>query len=314
MSTSDDDDRTASLMTPAKLAQLKVRPSPAASPAAWLDQMAADAGSGHVRRLMELRQQLEAIVRGREGEYRAVGGACQALDDVLGKLDFDLVQPKGWLARATGKGKEAAASFGSQYQRVQRAAEDLADEVKEIGKKQAAQGTGVDRMVLEIDAEVRALEKIMDQGARWLQDMRNQLKTRQAQGGDAAVQQQIRQDEARCELLVSRLKLLRDVGSATQQALERCKGLQARRTALVGSLQQLLETEWKAARKKIGEVADEVASSGSASEGVDKAERARSGLQSALQQAGQDCDGMQALEQAAADALAALQGPLQAAA
>ena len=174
-------------MTPAKLAQLKVRPAPAASPAAWLDQMAADAGSGHVRRLMELRQQLEALVRAREGDFRAVGTACQSLDGALGRVDFSLARPKGWLARATGQGKAAQATFGAQQRQAQTAGDDLADEVRELQKKQAVQASTTDRMVLEIEAETRALEKIMDQGARWLQDMRNQIKARQAQGGDAAV-------------------------------------------------------------------------------------------------------------------------------
>lgn len=310
---SSDDDRTASLMTPAKLAQLKARP-PAASPAAWLDQMAADAGSGHVRRLVELRQKLEAIVRAREGEFRTMGTTCGALHGALGELDFSLAQPKGWLARATGKGKEAAAGFQSQFKRVQQAGEDLADEVQAAGKQQSVQRTNVDRMVLEFEAEVRAIEKIMEQGTRWLQDMRTQLKTRQAQGGDAAVQQQIRQDEARCELLVNRLKLLRGVTTATQAALERCRGTLARRAALLASLQQLVDTEWKAARQRIAPVAEEVAASGAADEGVERAQRASTALQTALQQAGQDCAGVQALEQAAADELAGLQGPLQAAA
>src|SRR4051812_16356720 len=40
-SMSEDHDRTASLMTPGKLAQMK--PRPAATPAAWLDRMASDA-------------------------------------------------------------------------------------------------------------------------------------------------------------------------------------------------------------------------------------------------------------------------------
>ncbi len=41
-----DSDRTASLMTPSKLAQIK--PKSAVSPAAWLNQMAADAGHAAV--------------------------------------------------------------------------------------------------------------------------------------------------------------------------------------------------------------------------------------------------------------------------
>ena len=60
----DDPDRTASLMTPAKLAQ--AAPRAPASPAAWLDQMAAEAGHHHVRRAAELRCDLAAQGLGRE--------------------------------------------------------------------------------------------------------------------------------------------------------------------------------------------------------------------------------------------------------
>lgn len=307
-----DDDRTASLMTPAKLAQLKVRPQAVASPAAWLDQMAADAGSGHVRRLVELRQQLETVVRAGEGELRPLATGCQGLHDALERLDFAQLQSRGWLARATGKGKQAAAAFAQQVERLQRAAEDLHDDVKDLLRKQPAQAA-IDRMLLEVGAEVRALEKIIEQGTRWLHDMRNQLKARMAAGGDPAAQEQVQQDNARCELLVERLKVLRTVVSGTQRAMERARAALTGRGAVLASVQQLLEGEWKSVRQKIEAVAD-AAGSGPASEDVDRAGRARKGLQGMLQQAGQDCGATQANQQAAADELAALHGPLQAAA
>ena len=307
-----DDDRTASLMTPAKLAQLQVRPAAAASPAAWLDQMATDAGSGHVRRLVDLRQQLEAQLRDRE--VRAISGACHALHDALDNLDFTLLEPKGWLARATGKGKEAAASYLSQQGRVVQAAEDLADEARALQRKQQPQGPATDKLLLEFEVEIRALEKIMEQGARWLQDMRSQLKTRQAQGGDAAAQEQMRQDTARCELLVDRLKLLRTSNSAAQEAAERCKSAVTRRAALVETLQKMVEKDWKAVRPKLDALAEQAQASGSASIGLDRARAAAHELRSALKQVGQDCATLQAREQAASDVLAALQAPLQAAA
>ena len=74
----DDEDRTASLMTPAKLAQLKDRPKPASSPAAWLDQLATDAGSGHVRRLVDLRKTLPAQLRERSCQGRPWSPAAGA--------------------------------------------------------------------------------------------------------------------------------------------------------------------------------------------------------------------------------------------
>jgi hypothetical protein len=307
-----DDDRTASLMTPAKLAQLAVRPRPAASPGAFLDQMAADAGSGHVRRLLDLRRQLEVQVQ--EADGAAVAAAANALVEALDQLDFSQVEPRGWLARATGKGKEAAAGFAAQYDRILKAGEDLADEVRALQRKQQAQGAAVDRSLVEVDVEVRAIEKIMDQGARWLQDMRAQLKSREAEGGDTGVQQQIREDTARCELLVARLKLLRTAVSATQQAVEKCKGLAARRTALQESLQQVQDTEWKSWEKRLAPVAEQAIASGEAGEGVDGARAAQQELHSAVQQAAQDCEALQVQGQAAAAELAALQAPLQAAA
>lgn len=305
-----DEDRTASLMTPARLAQLRVRPKPSASPAAWLDQMAADAGSGHVRRLIELRQQLEGQLR--ERELRGVTAACQALHGALATLDFALLQPKGWLARATGKGKEAAAGFLAQHERVGRAAEDLGDEVREWQRKLQLQGTLTDRTLLEFEVEVRALEKIMDQGARWLQDMRNQLKARQAQGADAAAQQQIDQDAARCDLLVARLKQLRIAHGAALEAADRCKATAGRRSALLASLQRLLEEAWKSGRQKLEAVAEQAIATGAATDGVDTARRAQQDVQAALQQAVQDCEALQAQEQAAADVMAGLQATLQA--
>ena len=67
---SEDHDRTASLMTPAKLAQMK--PKAAVSPSAWLDQMAADAGHAHLIRRVHADPQLRGIVLTTEEEGIAV--------------------------------------------------------------------------------------------------------------------------------------------------------------------------------------------------------------------------------------------------
>ncbi|HYE40460.1 MAG TPA: hypothetical protein VEB23_11035 [Ramlibacter sp.] len=306
-----EEDRTASLMTPAKLAQMQVRPRPAASPAAWLDALAADAGSGHVRRLLDLRGQLEAQMR--ERDDAPVAEALAGLRETLRKLDFAPVEQRGWIARLTG-GKAAAAAFVAQVDRIAQAGEDLADEVRALQKRHQAGGAAADRTVLEIGVELRAIEKIMDQGARWLQDMRGQLKTRQAQGGDAAVQQQIDEDTQRCELLVVRLKQLRAVSAATQQVLERCKALSPQRAAFLQGLQALEDGPWKAWQRRSAPVADEAKSRGAASEGVERARAAQQELHAALEQSASDCAGLRQQEQDLAGELAALDAPLKAAA
>lgn len=309
-----DDDRTASLMTPAKLAQLKARAAkPAASPAAWLDQLAADAGSGHARRLVDLRQQLEAQVR--DHDYAPLKAALQATADELEKLDYELLEPKGLLARVTGKGKAQGAGFVSQFDRIGHGGEDIADELRALQKKLQTQDGATDRSMMEFGVEVKALEKIIDQSSRWLQDMRGQLKARVAEANpDPAVQQQIREDNARCELIVERLKLLRAAITAAQQATERCKAIVGRRAALLESVRQVLDGEWKKWQDRLTPVAAEAKATGSASSGIDRAQRAQKELDAALQQAVKDCRQMQKQEEALASELAALHEPLQAAA
>ncbi|MEJ5991392.1 hypothetical protein WG902_15415 [Ramlibacter sp. PS3R-8] len=306
-----EDDLTASLMTPAKLAQLKVRPKEPSSPAAWLDQLAADAGSGHVRRLADLRGQLEAQVL--ERNYDGVRAAAEALGLALSRLDFHQVQPKGWLARATGKGKEAAADFRTHHERIGGAGDELAIEVQALARKHQAQAVLAERTLAGFEAEVRAIEKIMEQVTRWLQDMRGQLKVREAAGGDDAVRAQLQEDTARCELLVVRLKQLRAASSAAHQAAERCQAARRNRALVLESVQQTLHGEWTTWRTTVGEVAEEAAATGAATRGIEAALAVHAALRAALEQTVQDCSGIAAQEHALAQELAALQAPLQAA-
>jgi hypothetical protein len=305
------DDRTASLMTPARLAQLEVRPKTAASPGLWLDQLAADAGSGHVRRLLDLRKQLEAHLRA--SGAASLGATCRKLAQAVEAPDLALLEPRGWLARATGKGKAGSATFVAQHERMMRAGEDFAEEVCDLQKAQPA-GAAVGRTLLELAVELRQIEKIMDQGARWLQDMRNQLKAREAAAGDAAARLQIAEDTARCELLVDRLKQLRAATAATQQLLERSKGAGGARALLASTMQGLLDGEWGAWQRASAALVDETVATGSAGDRLAAARAARRQLQSALAQAGEDAAAAQAQGQALVDEAVALQAPLQAAA
>lgn len=310
---SDDEDQTASLMTPAKLAQLRaMKVKPVVSPAAWLDQMAADAGSGHVRRLVELRQQVENQLR--ERDYNSVVGAIKGLGQELGKLDFTLVQPKGWLARATGKAREAASEFAAQFGRIERAADDLKDAAKALQRRQQQLNAALDKTLLEFDVEARAIEKIIEQGARWLQDMRNQLKERAAQTPDAAARKLIEEDTARCELLVQRLKKLRAASSAVHHAREQLAATAARRQALQQALQQALDGELANWLRQLAPVAAQARQGAAAGGELAPAQAAQQALQQSLKQIGRDCLQLQEQEETLAGEVVAAREPLQAAA
>jgi HPt (histidine-containing phosphotransfer) domain-containing protein len=306
----DDADRTASLMTPARLAQLRMKPAkPAASPTAYLDQLAADAGSGHVRRLVELRAQLEQ--QARERNYNGVAGALEAVGGEVSKLDFALLQPKGWLARAAGKGKAEGAGFAAQVGRIGRRLEDLAEEFQELQKRHAALSAVTERTLVEFDVEERAIDRIIDQGARWLQDMRAQLKTRQFSGPDAEAQKAIDEDNKRCELLVARLKSLGFSRSAAQHAKERVTLTVGKREGALAALQQMMDGEVKTWRARLLRMAEEAEAGATGLAGLDAARGAHEELERAIKQASRDCNQLQFYEKDLVDELAALEKPLQ---
>jgi hypothetical protein len=298
-----DPDRTASLMTPAKLAQVKPKAPP--SPAAWLDQMALDAGHAHVRRIADLREDLHSQGQG-EGCASLVSGELARLSQVLPLLDFGLLQARGgWWARVSGKAR-GGAEFGAQFQRIEEAAQAVAAQ-QQVLRKQQMQTTGADRALLELDVESRALDQIIDQGTRWLQDMRNQIKARA--GGDAAARQQIDHDTARCELLVARLKLLRAIASTAQQMKQQAQSTAARRTALVKMLQHALDTDIKAWNEEVSAVVVE-AQGTSPPQDLEAPMTSHRDLQLCIKQAVADCAHLHRDEQALTELVTALAGHL----
>jgi hypothetical protein len=303
-----DHDRTASLMTPAKLAQVK--PKGPVSPAAWLDQMAADAGHQHVRRLAELRAELEA-----PGTRRGFGDVVAALGrlaDVLPRLDFGLLQSRGWWARTTGKARTSGAEFAKCFEEIDEAAKGLVAQAQALQKAEG-EPTGRERRWMEFEVEFHAIEKIIDQGARWLQDMRNQLKTREAGASDAQSLQAVKDDAARCEILVERLKKLRAVTSAAQAAHQQAQEAVRRRAALVQQFQQAAGAQVKTWRTRLAPIAANASDDSAPALNLEEPMESHRELQLWLKRAAADCVQLQGHEETAAQGLAALAAPLDAA-
>ncbi|MES2634570.1 MAG: hypothetical protein V4669_16490 [Pseudomonadota bacterium] len=303
----EDHDRTASLMTPAKLAQVK--PKAAASPAAWLNQMAADAAHQHVKRIAELRNDLKE--QGKDRDYSAMTTELARVAKSLPKLDFGLLQNHGLWARVTGKAKSATEEFASRFSRLQEASVPLADEIQKAQKQQQDKAPASDLALLELEVEYKAIEKVQDQGTRWLQDMRNQLKAREAEAADDEARKLIRDDEVRCEILVARLKALREVSAAAQQVHQHGQAAAARRAALAQSLQQGVSARlrnWSASLQEVVSAAQE-----SQPFTLDAAMESHRELQLAMKDAAADCAQLHSQEKTLAESLSALRRQLQAA-
>jgi hypothetical protein len=308
----DDEDRTASLMSPAKLAQMGTRPKAQVSPAAWLDKMATEAGYQHIRRLAELRSDLQ--LQATKRDFSPIEEILAAVAEVLPRLDFGLLQQKaGFLARLSGKNKSVVAEFAAQFDRIEAALDELARQAKSLQGRQGDQATRTDMTLLEFEVEFRALEKIIDQGARWLHDMRAQLKEREAASGDEAATGQVREDAQRCELLVVRLKALRALSTAAHQSFDQAKAAAARRAALVQTLQDEVAARVKDWRARISPLAESAREGEVPALGLEGPMDCHRDLQLSIKQAAADCGQMREHEKGLSESLDAMGPHLQAA-
>ncbi|HYF16524.1 MAG TPA: toxic anion resistance protein [Ramlibacter sp.] len=309
----EDLDRTASLMTPAKLAQVKSAARAPVSPSAFLDQMAADVGHQHVARLSELRADLAA--QAGASAAATIQPPLQRLAQALPSLDFGLLeQQKSWWAGVTGKGRSAGAEFAAQFEGVEQAAEALLKDIGAVHKQQQPHASAADRTLVEFDVEYKALDKSIGQGARWLQDMRNQLKSRAQAAADPQGQEQIRQDAARCEILVARLKVLRAAAGASQQVHQQARATAERRAALMQSVQQAVSRDLKAWRESLSSLAAAAAEGRAGKANLDGPREAHADLQKRVAQVLADCDQLRTAEAALLRDLAAMDEQLQGAA
>ena len=297
-----DADRTASLMSPARLAQMK--PLAPVTPAAWLNQMAADAGHQHVKRIEELGAvlQQQAI----SPELAAVASQLQRLSAALPQLDFSLLEPPGWWARTFGRGRSGGVGFTAGFEQIAGAAKPLAGLASAMRQERQADTALAERALVELAVEYRAVEKIIDQAARWLQDMRNQLKVRQMAAADAQVQRQVLEDSRRCDILVDRLKLLRTLCNAASQVHEQAKANAESRIALARTLEQSLASDLKEWHERIAALAGAASAGNGPALGVQGPMDLHENLQTSISKAIAACDALMEQEQAFGRSLALL--------
>lgn len=305
-----DFDRTASIMSPAKLAQ--VQPAAPVSPAARLDQMPLDVGQANIERLAQLGREISAAAAGRDDSELA--GAIAALAQALPRIDFELLQARGWWARTTGKSRSAGAEFAARYEEAAQAATDLVSLLLAQLKRLQAESGAAERHQVEMEVETTALEKSIEQGARWLHDMRGQLKARQAEAADEAAQQKLREEAARCELLVVRFKLLRACSNAAKDARAQAQAAAQRRAGLLQSLQQAQGAQIKNWRARLSVLANAARDDQSPALTLEEPAEVQRDLERCLRELTAECGQLQAQEQALAASLSAMSVQLASAA
>lgn len=308
------EDRTASLMTPAKLAKVAGTGGVGVPPGQFLDRMAADVGHQHVQRLGELRQALELHGQGELEQAEQIATSLERMRDALPQVDFAPLQERNWWADLTGKSRSAGSAFALTVDRVDEIAQELGAEVAAFQKRQLQRSTAQDRTLVEFNVEYQALDKVIHQGSRWLQDMRTQVKARAVQTDDAEAEQQSRADEARCEVLVERLKLLRAAATASQQAYEEVLATAQRRSEFAQATQRVATVHLQAWRSSLSAVSTAAIGGKVPPPLIDEARKAQDKLHKKLEALLAEAGQLRSHESGLVQQLAAMGEPLAAAA
>jgi hypothetical protein len=166
---------------------------------------------------------------------------------------------------------------------------------------------------VELEVEYHAIDKIIDQGARWLQDMRNQIKARQAAATSAEEQLQVREDAARCELLVARLKQLRTISTAAQQAHQAAQAVAQRRAAVSQVLNTQLAGDIKAWNVRLSPIAANAGDASAPALNLEGPKETHAELRRSVERAQASCAQLAADEAALLQGLEALRAQLPAA-
>lgn len=240
-----DHERTAALMVPSKLAEMV----PAKKSTPWFEQPATQVGEVQIDHLAATLEALRVSLR--TDSTGPLGDVLRNWQQRHDELSFEGLQVRGWWGRATGKSKSAGAEFAEQVARLvalQAQAETQGTQFQDEHVSRAAED---ERLMIDAELDLRALDDLVEKGAKWLQDMQAELKRRHVAALDDAARQGVRRDVARCEALVPRLKALRALGASTRKVIVPLREAQALRQVQVQLLSRDLHAAARAWRGRL---------------------------------------------------------------
>lgn len=273
--------------------------------AAWMQDQLADVQDEQVRRLAQLRSQLQSDLF--EWDSMSLGQAVATLNSSCREVKFDELR-HGWLARKLGKHKPFYARFVGAYERM------IACEVriKTVGTQLAADhkthAAGAKRALLEMGIECKGLQSEVDQGLTWLQDMIEQLNILGARNsGDP----QLPPLAEAAQALTQRYKRLQSGASIAQELGVRGQSLLDRRAALLEQVRgdvDYFEKNWV---RMIGKVAGDAKAGRSSFPGIGDAVEAHDELVRRLGNTSESCSALQHEEHLMAQHLEMLRKELE---
>ena len=272
--------------------------------AVWVQAQLRDIEQNQVQRLDQLRARLQAEAF--QWDHKPLAQAILGLQSAGRELQF-LPLRQGWIARLLGRHRVAHTQFIVAHARVTALAAEVRTQLGQMAACHEDRAAGPRRALLEIDMEMKTLEKWVDQGVTWLQDMCTQLAEARQQGRDEP--QHASFAEA-AQSYTQQFKRLQTVEELVHGLIVRGNTILARRAALLEQVRadaQLFEQAWS---QRLDHLVDELKAERSALPHIPKAIESHDDLMRRLGASVDACSALQHEEELFAQQLELLQAEI----
>lgn len=282
-------------------------PGPRQAPAvlaAWVRQLLAQVRATQLRRIEELRAQLEAEIFA--WDNTPLAQALHALYAGGRELHFAQLRT-GWLRRALGRHRAAFARFTAAADRAGACAAAVSRQAGAVADASRPHNAEARRVLVELDLECRELGSEMEQGVTWLQEMCEGINEQRSRGGAGrdlpALAEAAQSYTQEFKRLQSVSCMLRDIGVRGQDVL-------ARRAALLDQVRADMEAFEEHWNTRVGDVAAAARAGHAAMPGIGKAAEAHDAAMRRVEAALDACGALQGEEHLLAQQLDALRQSL----
>lgn len=220
--------------------------------AAWIQDQLGDVQDTQVRRMEQLRSQLQSTTF--EWDSVSLGQAVATLNSSCREIHLEDLR-QGWLARQMGRHKPVYARFAAAYERMVTCAVRMKTVATKLAADHKSHAAGAKRVLLELGIECNGLQAEVDQGVTWLQELCLQLN---ALGEQNSGDPQLPQLAGSAQAYTKSFKRLQSAAAVTQELGVRGQSLLDRRAALLEQVRgdsQFFESSWvRLVGKVVGDI------------------------------------------------------------
>ncbi|TWO70638.1 hypothetical protein FN976_13850 [Caenimonas sedimenti] len=282
-------------------------PATAGSLAGAAYRLLVTTSAGHVQQVAKLAADVASFAA--LGEDSRLPEAVETLQAGVDAMRLGAADPQtGWLARASGKDRDARGNVAAQCLQFESERDQVEAEAREVLGRWDAHAAAARRMLVEFVVEVQALERTLVTAAKLLRDMKRAMRKERTLADTGVAHLELQAMGERAEAIHARLRLYEAVPRTAHQVHRLAQDITSRRAALATVLQNDLTRHadrFHERLQRLQAVAPGPARP-AAGDALELAEEGRKNLQMWLAQTSSTCIRLQHLEHQAAHTIAKL--------